>query len=149
MKVSSKSAKVIVFLVLMALLNLAFGTTSAKADAKYLKIVNPTGVFDIAVEPGEVRHYVIPVRATGTLQQINSLSADSSNSLLKISNVKITNLSNGDYADDTDDITMVSVSANGNYNLEFDVAASDGLKIGYNTITIYGNIFIQFGDDFL
>ncbi len=149
MKVSNKATRVIVFLVLMALLNLAFGTTSAKADAKYLKIVNPTGVFDIAVEPGEVRHYVIPVRATGTLQQINSLSADSSNSLLKISNVKITNLSNGDYADDTDDITMVSVSANGNYNLEFDVSASDGLKIGYNTITIYGNIFIQFGEDFL
>ena len=39
MKVSNKATRVIVFLVLMALLNLAFGTTSAKADAKYLKIV--------------------------------------------------------------------------------------------------------------
>ncbi|MBR5177974.1 MAG: hypothetical protein IKW90_04115 [Lachnospiraceae bacterium] len=149
MKTSMKASKVIVFLVLMTVLNLAFGTTSAKADTSYIKLLNPTGVYDLTIEPGEVRHYVIPIKASGALAQINSLSADSSNSFIKVSNVKLTDLKHGEYADDFDENAIVTIdSMGGDYNLEFDVAASDGLRIGYNTITIYGNVFIRNNNEF-
>ena len=49
MKVSNKATRVIVFLVLMALLNLAFGTTSAKAATNYLVPAQATGRFDFQI----------------------------------------------------------------------------------------------------
>ena len=135
MKTSMK-AKVIVFLVLMTVLNLFIGTTSAKAETKYLELVNPTGRFDIVIDPGEIRHYVIPIKYAAGTMQLNSIKAESNNANLQISNVKIILPTREGVGEDFSEYIIDREKI---YNLEFDVAASTSLKIGYNSIYIKGN----------
>lgn len=140
MKVSIKAARVIVFLVLMALLNLAFGTTSAKAANHYLKPAQSNGAFDVRIEPGELRHIVIPVKADQYMN-VKSLSAESDNTGIFIMNVTIKD----PVYTEQDNSNGIEINSGRVYNLEFDIQASDSIKIGYNKISIYGNI--EYYDD--
>ncbi len=140
MKVSNKATRVIVFLVLMALLNLVFGTTSAKAANHYLKPAQSNGAFDVRIEPGELRHIVIPVKADQYMN-VKSLSAESDNTGIFIMNVTIKD----PVYTEQDNSNGIEINSGRVYNLEFDIQASDSIKIGYNKISIYGNI--EYYDD--
>lgn len=141
MKVSNKATRVIVFLVLMVLLNLAFGTTNAKAATQYLQVTNSNGRYDIVIEPGEIRHYVVPIKYAAGTMQINSIKAESDNPNLQITNIKIVSPTRENVGDD---YSETYIDQGKIYNLEFDVTASTSLKIGYNSISFFGNFTLQY-----
>ena len=132
--------------VLVAMLLTTIGKVDVKADVKYLQRINPTGKFDIHVEPGEFRHFVVPVKYADGTFQINSLSATSDNASIQVSNVKITNPKR---INDPGYESEFIVDRNTDYNLEFDITSATDLKIGYNTITINGNIDIYYENESL
>ena len=130
--------------VLVAMLLTTIGKVDAKADTKYLQRINPTGKFDIHVAPGEYRHFVIPVKYADGTFWVNSLRATSDNDSIQVSNVKITNPKR---ADEPGYECESVVDRSEVYNLEFDVTSASDLKIGYNTITVSGNIDIARNDN--
>ena len=143
MKVSNKATRVIVFLVLMALLNLAFGTTSAKAAENYLVPAQSLGKFDVHAEPGEIRHIVIPVKPTTGTMNLYSLSAESDTPEIQISNVNLYEVGTTRNLDYNTPYEYGKV-----YNLEFDISVADTIKIGYHTISIKGTGKAQTLPDF-
>ena len=138
MKRGNFVSKFATMFVLVAMMLTTIGKVDAKAETNYLVPAQPNGMFDIHVEPGEIRHYVVPVKATATLQDLvlYTLSAESSNPGIKVTNVTIVKPDDPSYS--TNSSGKVDLDLGWIYNLEFDVAASEGLKIGYNTISIYG-----------
>ncbi|MBR4777926.1 MAG: hypothetical protein IK007_10005 [Lachnospiraceae bacterium] len=144
MKRAAIVSKITTVFVLVAMLLTTIGKVDAKADTNYLQRINPTGRFDIHVEPGEFRHFVIPVKYADGTFAINSLRAFSNNESLQISNVKITNPKR---ADEPGYECEHLVDRSEVYNLEFDVASATDLKIGYNSITVCGNIDIYFDNE--
>ncbi len=139
MKRAAIVSKITTVFVLVAMLLTTIGKVDAKAAQNYLELAQPTGRFDIHVEPGEVRHYVVPVKLTRYGFSLYSLSGESDNPCIQVSNVKLT-LPNTTYS--TAEDGEISITGGNIYNLEFDVTASDGIKIGYNTISIKGNIWV-------
>ena len=139
MKRAAIVSKITTVFVLVAMLLTTIGKVDAKAAQNYLELAQPTGRFDIHVEPGEVRHYVVPVKLTRYGFSLYSLSGESDNPCIQVSNVKLT-LPNTTYS--TAEDGEISITGGNVYNLEFDVTASDGIKIGYNTISIKGNIWV-------
>ena len=141
MKRAAIVSKFTTVFVLVAMLLSTIGKVDAKADVKYLQRINPTGKFDIHVEPGEFRHFVVPVKYADGTFQVNSLRASSDNESIQVSNVKITSpkkVNTPGYESE------FIIDRNEDYNLEFDVTSASDLKIGYNTITIYGNIDVYY-----
>ena len=144
MKTSMKASKVIVFLVLMTVLNLFIGATSAKAAQNYLKPAQATGRFDFQAEPGDERHILIPVKVTDAALNLNlyTLSAETDTSYIQISNVMLSDPRDNMELDATN-----SILQHGNvYNLEFDIKVSDAIAIGYHNITISGSGHAYYSD---
>ena len=143
MKRAAIVSKFTTVFVLVAMLLSTIGKVDAKAASSYMVPAQATGRFDIHVEPGEVRHYLVPVKATDAALSLFSLSAEASTSQLQVSNVKLSvpnsttepNLTNGFF-----------VQHNEIYNLEFDVTVSDSIKIGYNTIQVSGSGHAYYSD---
>lgn len=144
MKRGNFVSKFATMFVLVAMLLTTIGKVDAKADTKYLQRINPTGKFDIHVAPGEYRHFVIPVKYADGTFWVNSLRATSDNDSIQVSNVKITNPKR---ADEPGYECESVVDRSEVYNLEFDVTSASDLKIGYNTITVSGNIDIARNDN--
>ena len=140
MKRGNFVSKFATLFVLVAMLLTTIGKVDAKAAQNYLELAQPTGRFDIHVEPGEVRHFLIPVKLTRYGFSLYSLSGESDNPGIQVSNVKLT-LPGTTYSTAEDGEISISGSST-IYNLEFDVTASDGIKIGYDTISIKGNIWV-------
>lgn len=141
MKRAAIVSKITTVFVLVAMLLTTIGKVDAKAEQNYLTLVQPTGRFDIHIDPGEVRHFVIPVKITDNMFDLYSISGDSDNPGLTVSNVRLT-IPGITYSDI--DSSETRAESGIVYNLEFDVTASDSIKIGYNTIYIRGNIFVQY-----
>ena len=136
-------SKITTVLVLLAVFAVMIGRTDIKAAANYLVPAKATGRFDFQIEPGEIRHYLVPVKVTDAALNLFSLSADSSNEDLLISNVK---LSDPKSTTEPDYTTGFFVQHGVIYNLEFDVTASDALKIGYNSVSFSGSGHAYFSD---
>ncbi len=143
MKVSNKATRVIVFLVLMALLNLAFGTTSAKAANNYLKPAQATGRFDFHADPGDMKHILIPVKVTDAAINLFSLSAEADTPEIQVSNVKISDPRSTTEPDYSNGFFL---QHNQVYNLEFDINVSDAIKIGYHTLSVSGSGHAYYSD---
>ena len=137
MKRAAIVSKFTTVFVLVAMLLSTIGRVDAKAATNYFKPYQSNGRFDIHIEPGEVRHYVIPVMALETVTYRN-FSAEASTPELTVTNVTMKKPND---TSDYDSNTVYTLIANNSevFNLEFDVTASDGIKIGYNTISIYGS----------
>ncbi|MBR4341778.1 MAG: COG1361 S-layer family protein [Lachnospiraceae bacterium] len=143
MKRLRELSKITTVLVLAAMIFCMFGKTDVYAASNYLVPAKATGRFDFQIEPGEVRHYLIPVKVTDAALNLFSLSADASNDDLMISNVK---LSDPKSTTEPDYSTGFFVQHGVVYNLEFDVTASDALKIGYNSVTFSGSGHAYYSD---
>ena len=125
-------SKIVVSILIVMMTISAIGPMKAKAANNYLVPANSTGRFDLQIEPGDVRHYLIPVKADNDLYnfKVQSLSADCSNANIKISNISISDPSSASQS--SEELTMWTGHV---YNLEFDVTASDSINIGYNTLS--------------
>lgn len=120
---------------LMAVMVLAlFNGIGAKAAGNLLIPAKPTGKFDFEIEPGQSKHIVIPVKTVSTDLDIFSVYGESTNTNLRILNVKFINTDN----DSTTGSEVTQILANHHYNIEFDVMANESLKIGYNTVSFNG-----------
>ena len=140
MKRAAIVSKFTTVFVLVAMLLSTIGKVDAKAAQNYFKIYQSNGRFDIHIDPGETRHFVIPVMAQEAVSY-TSFSGEASTPELTVTNVfmkKPNDTSAPDYTG-----SGLGVSRSEVVNLEFDVTASDGIKIGYNTISIYGSGMLQ------
>jgi len=135
--------KIFAFLMISVMLISSVGGINAKAAGNLLVPAKATGRFDFNIEPGEMKHYLIPVKAADAALSIFSLSGESASSELVISNVKISDPRSTVEPDYSNGFFLQHGSV---YNLEFDITASDALKIGYNTVSISGSGHAYYSD---
>ena len=140
MKRAAIVSKFTTVFVLVAMLLSTIGKVDAKAAQNYFKVYQSNGRFDIHIDPGETRHFVIPVMAQEAVSY-TSFSGEASIPELTITNVYMKKPNDNSAPDYTG--SGLSVSRSEVVNLEFDVSASDSVKIGYNTISIYGSGMLQ------
>ena len=133
MKTGKTVQKGIIVLMMAVMLMIMIGRIDVSAAQNFLTPAQATGKFDFHIEPGEERHFLIPVKANQWIN-IKALSAETSNDGIKVTNVTVSD----PLFETTDYLNGIDLNPGRIYNLEFDVQASDALKIGYNTISIYG-----------
>lgn len=138
MKVSGKMTKVFAVLMMAVMIVGVIKTTNAKAEVNYIVPANPTGRYDFQAEPGEMRHVVLPVKLseTGMDLTVFSLYAEADTPDIQIMNVKLINPRVTSEVADSSGLVFRSGQL---YNLEFDIAVSDSIKIGYHSISVKGN----------
>ena len=127
-------SKVTALLLMAIMVTALFNGVGAKAAGNLLIPAKPTGKFDFEIEPGQAKHIVIPIKTISTDLDLFSVYGESTNTNLRILNVKFMNT---DESSSTG-TEVTQILANHHYNLEFDVMASESLKIGYNTVSFSG-----------
>lgn len=146
MKRGNFVSKFATLFVLVAMLLTTIGKVDAKAATSYFRPYQSNGRFDVHIDPGETRHFSVPVMALETVNY-TAFSGEASTPELTVTNVVLKKPNDTKEPDYT--VSGLGVNRSEVYNLEFDVAASDGIKIGYNTISIYGSGIVQSTTDYL
>ena len=133
-------SKVLSLLMALVLIMTASGTIGTKADSTLLipsKNEDPL----IIVTPGQITHVSLPVRSSGATIQLYSIKAECltrdgmPNSLMQVSNLKLVYTETGQEVELSSGYNFYSSA---NVSLDFNIVADESLKIGYNTIRIFG-----------